>query len=383
MPITITRNELYEAVWNRPIVQVAREYGISDVALKKICRKMAIPTPERGYWRRKERGYKVVTARLRPLPDYAVDQVIISPRPNCSPAGQKPSAAPDGLVPALEALAERQGLHPLVEGARASLAKARPDERGILKARAKTKLYLPVSHDTLERALLTVDRLIAVLEALGNRAHLDLEQTPTLRFTIDGEDLGISVEEKVSAHRYRPKQSDSRKYPWQLPRYEYEPTGKLILRIHGKLPWGMRTSWSDGTVQRVEALTEKVVIALYEAAAAQMQKRIDDERQAREREEQWRRAEEARELRRLEMQRRKHLQKLAAHYEEAQRMRQFVEAVEAHPAALSEITVQGMAIDPWIEWARDYATRYNPLNTAGYWDIDALVPLWDIHDTSH
>jgi hypothetical protein len=383
MPVTITRNELYEAVWKRPIVQVAREYGISDVALKKICRKMAIPTPERGYWRRKERGYNVVTARLRPLPDYAVGQVTISPRPNRPPAEQKPSAAPDGLVPALEVLVDRQGMHPLVEGARASLAKARPDERGILKARAKTRLYLPVSPATLERALLTVDRLIAVLEALGNRAHLNLEQTPTLRFTIDGEDLGISVEEKVSAHPYRPKPSDSKKYPWQLPRYEYEPTGKLTLRIHGKLPWGMRTSWSDGKVQRVEALTGKVVIALYEAAAAQRQKRIDDERQAREREEQWRRAEEARELRRLELQRRKHLQQLAVHFEEAQRMRRFVEAVEAHRDTLSAVTVQGMAMDTWLEWAKDYATRYNPLNTLGYWDIDELVPLWDIHDTSY
>lgn len=383
MPITISRNELYESVWNRPIVQVAREYGISDVALKKICRKMAIPTPERGYWRRKERGYKVVTARLRPLPDYAVAQVTISPRPNLSPAEQKPSAAPDGLIPALEALVDRQGLHPLVEGARVSLAKARPDERGILKARAKTRLYLPVSYGTLERALLTIDRLIAVLEALGNRAHLDRERTPTLRFNIDGEDLGISVEEKVNAHPYRPKPSDSKKYPWQLPRYEYEPSGRLTLRIHGKMPWGMRTSWSDGKAQRVEALTKKVVVALYEAAAAQRQKRIDDERQAMEREEQWRREEEARELRRLEKQRRKHLQKLAAYYEEAQRMRQFVEAVEARRDALSAITVQGMAIDPWIEWARDYVTRHNPLNTAGYWDIDELVPLWDIHDTSY
>jgi hypothetical protein len=36
------------------MIHVARVYGISDVALKKICKKMAIPTPPQGYWLRKE-----------------------------------------------------------------------------------------------------------------------------------------------------------------------------------------------------------------------------------------------------------------------------------------------------------------------------------------
>lgn len=47
---TYDRNTLYEEVWNSPMVQVARRYGISDVMLKKVCSKLDVPTPPRGYW---------------------------------------------------------------------------------------------------------------------------------------------------------------------------------------------------------------------------------------------------------------------------------------------------------------------------------------------
>jgi len=40
---TYDRQELYTKVWNRPVRVVAKEYGISDVALAKTCRKLFIP----------------------------------------------------------------------------------------------------------------------------------------------------------------------------------------------------------------------------------------------------------------------------------------------------------------------------------------------------
>ncbi len=54
----LTRETRYKQVWRRPMRQVAAELGISDVALKKICPRMEIPTPLRGYWRRRELGYE-------------------------------------------------------------------------------------------------------------------------------------------------------------------------------------------------------------------------------------------------------------------------------------------------------------------------------------
>lgn len=40
------------------MTKVSKRYGISDVALAKVCRKMAIPVPERGYWARVAAGHR-------------------------------------------------------------------------------------------------------------------------------------------------------------------------------------------------------------------------------------------------------------------------------------------------------------------------------------
>jgi hypothetical protein len=47
--ITLPRTQLYELVWSTPVTEVAKEFGISDVALAKRCRALRIPLPPRGY----------------------------------------------------------------------------------------------------------------------------------------------------------------------------------------------------------------------------------------------------------------------------------------------------------------------------------------------
>jgi hypothetical protein len=50
------REEIYEAIWAEPIQHVAKRYNISDVGLAKVCRKLNIPRPGRGYWAIKAAG---------------------------------------------------------------------------------------------------------------------------------------------------------------------------------------------------------------------------------------------------------------------------------------------------------------------------------------
>ena len=47
--VQYTRETLYEEVWNEPVSTVAKKYGVSDVAIHKICKSMDIPVPPRGY----------------------------------------------------------------------------------------------------------------------------------------------------------------------------------------------------------------------------------------------------------------------------------------------------------------------------------------------
>ena len=52
--ITLKREELYQLVWAEPITTLAKQYGLSDVGLAKVCKRHKIPKPERGYWAKYE-----------------------------------------------------------------------------------------------------------------------------------------------------------------------------------------------------------------------------------------------------------------------------------------------------------------------------------------
>lgn len=54
--IRIKRDELYEQVWAQPLTTLAASYGLSDVGLRKICKKLKIPLPGRGFWQRIGKG---------------------------------------------------------------------------------------------------------------------------------------------------------------------------------------------------------------------------------------------------------------------------------------------------------------------------------------
>jgi hypothetical protein len=47
--IKLTREEIYQRVWSKPATLLAKDLGISDVAIAKICKKLNIPKPYSGY----------------------------------------------------------------------------------------------------------------------------------------------------------------------------------------------------------------------------------------------------------------------------------------------------------------------------------------------
>lgn len=55
----ISKRELHELVWTKPVSVVAGEFGVSDVALAKACKNAGIPLPGRGHWQRVAAGKDV------------------------------------------------------------------------------------------------------------------------------------------------------------------------------------------------------------------------------------------------------------------------------------------------------------------------------------
>ncbi len=56
---------------------LSKRLGVSDVGLKKICARAAIPTPDRGYWAKKDAGKETFQAVFPARPPGMDDQVLI------------------------------------------------------------------------------------------------------------------------------------------------------------------------------------------------------------------------------------------------------------------------------------------------------------------
>jgi len=50
----ITKDELKKLVWEKPMLRIAKDLGVSDTAVRKWCEQYDIEHPGLGYWRKKE-----------------------------------------------------------------------------------------------------------------------------------------------------------------------------------------------------------------------------------------------------------------------------------------------------------------------------------------
>lgn len=126
----VSRQSLYEQVWSKPMTKLARDYGISDVALAKICRKLDVPYPWRGYWRRIETGK---AAKQLPLPQNndprqqkAFIYRTIRPETSVSEHTAKQILMEEGPESKIEVPSRMERLHHLLSG---NLTEWRSSER--------------------------------------------------------------------------------------------------------------------------------------------------------------------------------------------------------------------------------------------------------------
>jgi hypothetical protein len=66
-PVRLDRLTLYELVWSQPIHKLAPKFGLSDVGLGKICKKLNVPRPGRGYWVKIKHGKTLERPPLPPV----------------------------------------------------------------------------------------------------------------------------------------------------------------------------------------------------------------------------------------------------------------------------------------------------------------------------
>ena len=105
----LTREQLYELVWSTPVLKLAEQFGVSNVAIAKRCWRLAIPRPPRGYWAKLEFGKNPSRPPLPP-----------SREEMAAREAQKP------FIGEIRLPAEGAPLHPLAEQYLARLLSSKP-----------------------------------------------------------------------------------------------------------------------------------------------------------------------------------------------------------------------------------------------------------------
>lgn len=79
--IVLSRKELYDLVWSKPMTALIQKYEIKNSELRKILSEMSIPIPEMGYWQKIQYG-KSVTIKELPIDFSGRKEVSITIREN-------------------------------------------------------------------------------------------------------------------------------------------------------------------------------------------------------------------------------------------------------------------------------------------------------------
>lgn len=151
--------------------------------------------------------------------------------------------------------------------------------------------------------------------------------------------------------------------------YDADATGELNLELRVERPWifrGRQSRWGDRTSWKLEErlshvfreIEDRIIkadrVAEEERIAAE--KRAEEARRAaEERERQWHSLMEQAKERLVESQRAAVLRSQEQAWREAERLREYCDAMEAAHGAHPESA-------EWIAWARDFAARLDPLN---------------------
>lgn len=192
MATTFTREELYELVWSKPITHVAKQFGLSDVAVHKICKKHEIPTPPLGWWAKHAAGKPVKRTPL-PLKDGVPPaKIVIADAQFSSEAVHLREAREKARVTAAGMPSGEAPMHPVVRQTLAALRKLKPSEKGTLSLREPGLVTCEVAPASIERV---ADALNRLAQAVGAHGFALVAGKSGAVFEGPSDSVGISVAE--------------------------------------------------------------------------------------------------------------------------------------------------------------------------------------------
>jgi hypothetical protein len=379
--VVVSRDELYRMVWEIPMVRLAAQYGISGNGLAKICDRLNIPYPPRGYWARKAAGQNVVTYRLPP----ATKGIPADARITASAPRTEPSSPAQEITERLAEMHRKSGVtdsatfrrhHPVIAG-----WISQHDER--VKAHRASRNPYSIKPEPFTEIDRRRHRFLSALFFLLEKAKGRIEDRDLGNVACFMSDEPILVQVREKSRQVRlPPPAGLKPGASYYPRTELRPTGMLVFTIKTRIPGGMKHEWVE---TEGEPLLERLAdIAAVLVAAGPL---LAEERRVREEQERLRQIEERR--RHEEQQRRKadrnrwrRFLELAERHREAERARTLLSSLmksEFDP----ERIVEGRSMGEWIQWTRDWIDRHDAANRspAAVFSELASITAWTYHDT--
>lgn len=387
--LNLSREDLYELVWSKPMVELAADLGLSDVALAKRCRKLRVPVPGRGYWARVAAGQEPRRPKLAKREDQVGDAqaLAFAAVAEDAPAAEAPGeaairaeidAVPVTLLtglefacPPIQRLARRAGVMP----AKAIAWARQADRRGPIPA-------LHVSDAQAARALSILDTVLRAAASLGwpfeslkpkapaypARPPEPDDPTPPGALTVAGEPIAIRIEEpnKRIPHVRTPDEERRLKrgeHPY-LVAWDYLPSGRLCLQIHEPDSRYGGHSWKDGKRRRIEDQTRDILHALYNLALKIKAQRAEHAQWERERREEERLEHERDRRRDIELKLIHELERQAGAWFRARLLNRYVRAANRALGGNQIMVKRGEETVDFFAWAQSYVHQLDPLHPA-------------------
>jgi hypothetical protein len=341
--------------------------------------------PPRGYWAKVKAGRPTRKLPLPALPAGA--RGLSGPIPLSEQQAAMHARVRDALrhtresEPNLSVPNELVDPHPLVRAAAARLKRRDGwDHPAGVRSAPKEVLDLQVTRNALDRALRLADTLLKALEPSGFTAQVDEEKGQTL-LVGGGTTLTISIIEQVTRTSHTPTRAEVRardryynsfrvgdrgEYP-NIPQFDWHPTGRLTLTVGS---WPSR-KWNETERSFTDSRLSGIVAAIVGLAEAKRAKEEEEERRRQTYEEARTRYEAQVRARNEERRELRSLFRDASRLQRANRLREFIAAVEERARQDGELTLEKQQ---WIEWARAKADWLDPLIRRSDPILDAPEP---------
>jgi hypothetical protein len=373
----ISRQEVYEAVWQHPISKLAPMWNTKPANIVDACNRMNIPRPGSGHWALVRRGWEIKRPALPALGQGATAEVTIGPGPTRKPkrdSGEQIEVDQPQyeVVPVSETL---HGAHVIISKVRRTLAAEKPGRSGVVEVPYRLKvLNVVVSRAQTNRALRILDAVLKALERRGGKfVESDEKDLEFMSLRIAEDYVGFELTEIVDKSEREPKDEEEREsWSWKWDKWQYSATGRLRFRIFASEPKGARRSWADCTLYQLEEKLGEIVHWMFVTADGVRRERLA-------REEYWRRVKQERERKeaeqrrleklrkeeerkqQIEEQNRCRLEESSQAWFDARRLRRFIRACEVLlQSGGGSLPAEGWQRE-WLAWAREHADRLDPM----------------------